>query len=414
MAAVNALDSLFKRVWGDGAIRALPRFSKLMQEVPFSQRERLGDMFVVPVVLQFEHGFSYGAALDGAFALNAAVAGKILQAQIKGSMIVLRSQLSYEDIFKAAQAGPAAFESATSMVVENMQRSFAKRQELAFWYGQTGLATVSSITSHVITVSAATWAPGIWSGMKDCVLSSYTGITGSDTAHDAASGSGTVTGIIISSVSMSAKTITVTGDTTTVASDVLFFFGSRTASAFKECAGVDKIMTNTGTIFNIDAASYELWKSNTRAVSGPISMLSILNGISDAQNMGLDDDAKVYAPTKRWNSLNSDQAALRRYAAYSAKAENGSEGIVYHSVNGMTEIEAHPFLKEGEAFLVVNPKKRLLRVGATDITFRRPGLQDNIFRELVDNAGLELRAFSDQAILITLPAQCTKYTGITD
>lgn len=414
MAAVNALDSLFRRVWGDGAIRALPRFSKLMQEVPFSQRERLGDMFVVPVVLQFEHGFSYGAALDGAFALNAAVAGKILQAQIKGSMIVLRSQLSYEDIFKAAQAGPAAFESATSMVVENMQRSFAKRQELAFWYGQTGLATVSSITSHVITVTAATWAPGMWSGMKDCVLSSYTGITGSDTAHDAASGSGTTAGIVISSVSMSGKTITVTGDSTTVASDVLFFYGSRTASAFKECAGVDKIMTNTGTIFNIDAASYELWKSNTRAVSGPVSMLAILNGISDAQNMGLDDDAKVYAPTKRWNTLNSDQAALRRYAAYSAKAENGSEGIVYHSVNGMTEIEAHPFLKEGEAFLVVNPKKRLLRVGATDITFRRPGLKDEIFRELVDNAGLELRAFSDQAILITLPAQCTKYTGITD
>jgi hypothetical protein len=143
-------------------------------------------------------------------------------------------------------------------------------------------------------------------------------------------------------------------------------------------------------------------------------MLAALNGVSDAQNLGLDDDAKLYTPTKRWNSLNADQAALRRYGAYSSKAENGSEGIVYHSVNGMTEIVAHPFVKEGESFLLVNPKKRVMRVGATDITFRRPGMQENIFRELVDNAGLELRAFSDQAILITLPAQCTKYTGITD
>ena len=49
MSAVNALDSLFKRVWGDGAIKALPRFAKLMEEVPFSSRERLGDMYVVPV-----------------------------------------------------------------------------------------------------------------------------------------------------------------------------------------------------------------------------------------------------------------------------------------------------------------------------------------------------------------------------
>lgn len=414
MAAVNALDTLFKRVWGDGAIKALPKFAKLMEEVPYSQRERLGDMYVVPVVLQFEHGFSYGAALDGAFALNAAVAGKILQAQIRGSMIVLRSQLSYEDIFKASQAGAAAFESATSMVVENMQRSFAKRQELAFWYGQTALAKVSSITAHVITVTDASWAPGMWSGMKDCVLSSYDGITGTDVAHDAPSGSGTVAGIVISSVSMSGKTITVTGDTTTVANDQLYFFGSRTATAFKECAGVDKIMTNTGTLFNIDAGSYELWKSNSRAVGGPFSMLAALNGIADAQNMGLDDDADLWLPTRRWNTCNSDQAALRRYGAYTAKAENGSEDIVYHSVNGATRLKAHPFLKEGEGFLMVNPKKRVMRVGATDITFRRPGLQDNIFRELTDNAGLELRAFSDQAIIITLPAQCTKYTGITD
>jgi hypothetical protein len=414
MAAVNTLDTLFKRVWGDGTIKALPRFAKLQEEVPFSKRERLGDMYVVPVVLQFEHGFSYGVYQDGAFTLNAAVAGKVLQAQIRGAMIVLRSQLSYEDIFKAAEAGPAAFESATSLVVENMQRSFAKRQELAFWYGQTGLATVSAIASHVITVTDATWAPGMWSGMKDCVLSSYTGITGSDTAHDAASGSGTTTGIIVSSVSMSAKTITVTADSTTIAADVLFFYGSRSASAFKECAGIDKIMTNTGSLFNIDAGSYELWKSTSRAVSGPVSMLAILNGISDAQNMGLDDDTKLWLPTKRWNSLNADQAALRRYGAYASKAENGSEGIVYHSVNGLNEVVAHPFLKEGEGFLTVNPKKRIMRVGATDITFKRPGMSENIFRELVDNAGLELRAFSDQAVLIQLPAQCTKYTGITD
>jgi hypothetical protein len=414
MAAVNSLDTLFKRVWGDGTIKALPKFAKLQEEVPFSKRERLGDMYVVPVVLQFEHGFSYGVYQDGAFSLNAAVAGKVLQAQVRGAMIVLRSQLSYEDIFKAAESGPAAFESATSLVVENMQRSFAKRQEISFWYGQTGLATVSGITAHVITVTDATWAPGMWSGMKDCVLSSYSGITGSDTAHDAPSGTGTVAGIVVSSVSMSAKTITVTGDSTTVANDVLFFFGSRTASAFKECAGLDKIMTNTGTLFNIDAGSYELWKSNARAVGGPFSMLAALNGVSDAQNMGLDDDCKLWTPTKRWNALNADQAALRRYGAYASKAENGSEGIVYHSVNGQTEIVAHPFLKEGEAFLTVNPKKRIMRVGATDITFRRPGMSENIFRELVDNAGLELRAFSDQAVLIQLPAQCTKYTGITD
>lgn len=406
MATVNQVNALFKRVWGDGAIKALPRFSKIMEEVPYSKRERLGDVYVVPVVLAFEHGFSYGAYLDGAFALNAAIAGKIIQAQINGNMIVLRTQLSYEDVFKAAEAGAAAFESATSMVVENMQRSFAKRQELSFLYGQCSLAKVSAIASHVITVTDLTWAPGMWSGMVNCTLDSTTSVAATTTVHD--------TAMVISSVNVAQKKITVTGDSATVANDFLWFAGAKTSTAFKECAGLFAILANTSTLFNIDAGTWELWKAQQYAVNGPISMLAIMNGLATAQNFGLDEDGKAYFATKRWNYLNADQAALRRYGAYAAKAENGSEGIAYHSVNGQVEIVAHPFVKEGDGGFFPNPKKRLMRVGATDITFRRPGLQENIFRELVDNAGFELRAFSDQAIMATLPAQCVQYTGITD
>lgn len=409
MATVNSLDSLFKRVWGDGAIKAIPKFAKIMDTVPFSKKEKLGDMYVLPVLLGHEHGFSYGAHADGAFTLNAAVAGKVQQAQVRGSMIVLRSQLSYEDVFKAAEAGAAAFESATSLVVENMQRSFAKRQELAFLYGQQGLGKVSSNTSGALVITDATWAPGIWSAMKDCILEAFDSQSTS-AAQDNAD-------LTVSGVTMSTKTVTVTGTSAAVDSNShLYFKGARTASAYKECAGIDKILSNTGTLFNIDASSsgYELWRSNSRAVGGAISMLAILNGVSDAVNMGLMEDAKVYCATKRWNALNSNEAALRRYGAYAAKAENGSEAICYHSTNGKIELEAHPFVKEGEAFLLPNPSKRLVRVGASDITFRRPGMQETIFRELTDSAGLELRAFSDQAIALTVPAQATKYTGITD
>lgn len=413
MATVNDASALFKRVWGDGTIKAVPDFAKLQKEIPFSKREKLGDMYVVPVLLQHEHGFSYGANGAGAFSLNASVAGAIKQAQIRGSMIVLRSQLGYEDVFKAVEAGPAAFEAAMGLVVDNMQASFAKRQELAFIYGQTGIGKVSAIAAHVITLTDASWAPGIWSGMKDCVLSTYTGITGSDTAHDAPSGSGTTAGIVVASVSYANKQVTVTGDTTTVANDILFFYGSRLAASFNECAGLDAIITNTGSLFNISASSFELWAGQSLAVGGPVSMLSALNAASLATNLGLQDRAKLYLPTFRWNSLNADQAALRRYGAYSAKFENGAEGITYHATNGIIECEAHPFLKEGEAFFVANPSKRVVRVGASDITFRRPGMSDEIFRELTDNAGLELRAFSDQAVLVTIPAQCVKMTGLT-
>lgn len=407
MATVNTLDSLFKRVWGDGTIKAVPKFAKIMEEVPFSQKEKLGDMYVVPVLLQHEHGFSYGAALDGAFALNSAIAGKVQQAQIKGSMIVLRSQLSYEDVFKASQAGAAAFEAATGLVVENMQRSFAKRQELAFLYGQQSIGQVLTNTSGTLVLTTGSWAPGIWSAMKDCILESWTGITATETQHN--------TDLTVSSVTMSSRTVVVTGTSSSVvANDYLYFKGARTSTAFKECIGLDKILTASGSVFNIDTSVYELWGGNTRTISGPISMLGVLNGISDAVNMGLMEDAKAYFAVRRWNSLNSDQAALRRYGAVSKKSENGSEAICYYSANGSTDIVAHPFVKEGDGFLVPTPSKRLLRVGASDVTFRRPGMQETIFRELTDNAGLELRAFSDQAILNTVPAQSTKYASITD
>lgn len=409
MAVVNDASALFKRIWGDGTIKAVPDFAKIQKEVSFSKREKTGDMYVVPVLLQHEHGFSYGSHGDGAFSLNASVAGAVKQAQVRGSMIVLRSQLSYEDVYKAVEAGPAAFEAAIGLVVDNMQQSFAKRQELAFIYGTMGLGKVSSVNSQDVTITAATWAPGIWSGMKDCVVEFFD----SQDATANEDGSGTIT---VSAVNYSTRTLTLVGTLTGVDSNShIYYNGARTTTAHKECNGIDRIITtSTGSLFNISVADYELWRGQSRAVGGAISMLSVLNAASDATNLGLMEKAKLYLPVRRWNQLNSDQAALRRYGAQSAKFENGAEGIVYHSTNGAVECEAHPFIKEGEGFFLANPSKRLMRVGASDITFRRPGMTDEIFRELVDNAGFELRAFSDQAVLLTTPAQNVKLTGITD
>jgi hypothetical protein len=417
VAATNTLDTLFKQVYGDGAIQAVPEFAKLMKRVSFSQREKLGEDYVVPVVLQHEHGFTYGASGDGDFTLNASVAGKVLKAKIHGSMIVLRSRLSYEDVFKASEAGAAAFESATSLVVDNMQRSFAKRQELAFIYGQMGIGQVSGApvvsTNATVTLTDASWAPGIWSGMKDCPLDCFSAQTDTATKRNANAN------LVVVSVTFSSKAVVLSGNNTDLNAiadaDHLYFLSARTATGFKECAGIDKILSVSATIFNIDASLYELWKGSEHSVGGPISMLGALNGISKAVNMGLLEDSVIYLAATRWNSLNADQAALRRYGAeIAAKAKSGSRAITYCSTNGDNEIEAHPFYKEGFAHLLPNPSKRLLRVGATDITFRRPGMDETIFRELTDNAGLELRAFADQAIMLQIPAHGVRYSGITD
>lgn len=410
MATVNTtstLDGLFKTVYGPSQVDLLPDFAILSRKVDFKPTEKIGQRYEVPVKLQYEGGFSYGASGDGAFTLNSAIAGKIARAQVDASQIVLRSQLDYESAFKAVSGGKQAFQDATQALIENMMESFAKRQELAMLYGQRSLGQVSVNNAGVLTITDASWSPGIWVGMKDCILEAFDALTASANQHNG--------DLTITSVDLAAKTVTVSGTNGAVTTnDFLFFKGARTTTALKEMSGLDKILTNTGSLFNIDASSYELWKSTSYAVGGAISMEKTLLAAAQAVPLGLKEKAMCLVAPKRWAKLNNDLSALRRQdSSYDPRSfENGVDGIVYHGVSGDLEIVAHPFMKEGEGEIL--PQKRLKRIGATDITFRRPGNPDNIFVELQNSAGFELRAYSDQQIFCEAPSYCVKMTGITD
>lgn len=409
MATVNTtttLSGLFKTVFGEDVINLLPDFAKLIKMVPFREREKIGEQYQIPVKLQHEHGFSYGAAGDGAYSLNNPIAGFIGKALVNAFQITERSQLDYEAAFKAAGGGTRAFKDATEVLVENMVESFAKRLELSILYGQQGLGQVLSNTAGALVLTDASWAPGIWSGMKDCILEAFDAQTATANQHN--------TDLTITSVDIVNKTVTVSGTSAAVvANDYLYYKGSRTPTAYKEMAGIDKIILNTTTLFNIDASAYELWKGQQYAVGGAISLNKIQLAIAQAVALGLNERVSVFLAPSRWATLNNDLAALRLLdSSYNGKkVENGFESIMYHSVNGIVEIVSHPFVKEGEGFIL--PMKRLKRVGATDVTFKRPGRPDEIFVELPSNNGYELRQYCNQAIFIEAPAMCVKMTGIT-
>jgi len=207
---ISTLDGLFKEVYGSSLVNLLPDFAILSRKVPFRPSERIGEGFAIPVKLQHEHGFTYGASGDGAFTLKASVAGKIGKAIVNSAQIVLKSQMDYESAFKATAGGKQAFMDASQAMVENMMESFAKRQELAFLYGAspTGLGTVSSNSvaadnlSATLTISDATWAAGTWVGMKNARLDVYADASNSSSQHGANS-------VTISAVNISAKELTV-------------------------------------------------------------------------------------------------------------------------------------------------------------------------------------------------------------
>ena len=195
----------------------------------------------------------------------------------------------------------------------------------------------------------------------------------------------------------------------------VYFNGTYTGSLYKDFLGIDKIITYSGTdLFGIDNTVYSLFKGNEYTASGALSLSQIIAATENAVAQGLMEDVCAYVPISAWNVLASTEAGLRMYdSSYSPnKAENGVKSLAFYGANGKIEIEPHPILKAGEVFII--PKKQFIRVGATDVTFQTPGMDSTeIFLQLPSNAGYEVRAYADQALLCMAPAKCTKVTGFT-
>lgn len=400
---LSTLNGLFKEVYAAKLEQIIPDGVKLLKTIQFVSRERQnGSLYHQPVVLGLEHGMTYATSGD-AFTLNNAIAGTIKDAQVQGTQLVLRSVLSYTAASRAVGGGAKAFEDSTKFLVSNMLRSMARKLEIELLYGQVGIGTVASVASNTMTITTAEWAPGIWAGAEGMPLDIRTGAAGSSR--------GTCS---VVSVDMSARTVTVDAMPAMVAAnDAVFISGS----FGNEFAGIHKILTNTGVLFNIDASVYNLWKGNSVAstgTSGRLTFDDVNRAVARCVEKGQDGALVLHVNPRTWANLLSDQAALRKYdSGYkSAQFEQGAEALKFHSQNGTIEIMPNIYVKEGYAYLIST--EDMIRVGSSDITFKRPGQGDEFFRDLETAAGYELRAFCDQALFCSAPGKLCVITGIVN
>lgn len=331
--------------------------------------------------------------------MNDAVNGVTKDAQVRGSALVLRSVLGYKAASSAASGDPQAFEAATKFLVGNMLRSITKKLEIELLYGQSGYGRVDGAVSAStsVPIRAEEWAPGIWAGSEGMPIAVYDAPGGTEVA-----GAGEASGITVAAVDFENKTLTLSSAVTLSDGDYIFHKGAEG----NEFAGIHKILTNTGTLFNIDASSYSLWKGNEfTAGSAALSFQKLQDAIAKGVEKGLDSDVKVIVNPKTWADLLNDQAALRSYdQSYKSEvAENGSRMIKFHGQNGVIEIIPSIYCKEGFAYIL--DMDCLLRVGSSEVTFRRPGRGDEFFRELENHAGYELRAYTDQALFCSAPGR---------
>jgi hypothetical protein len=399
----ESLNALHKTVYNDGVPELVPKIAILQQDIKYETGKKTGDYFEAAVRLALPNGFTHEVSdgTAGVFTLNDAKAGTQKKAKVFGFQSVLRDQLPYDDAAKAV-GSKGAYKDGTSFFFEGLQQSARKRLETQLLHGGVGIGEIQTYTSGdpSVNIKVAEWAPGIWSGMLGAEIDVMQGTTS------------TVRGsVTIAAIDIENRKITLSGTVSgAAAGDKIYFKGAYN----KELLGVHKIVSNTGSLFNIDASVYELWKSPQLAITGALSFKAVKKAIARSVGKGLAEDVNLYVNPNGWDDLAEDIANLRTTTSNDIRrVEIGHEEIAYVSQNGRTMIKAHPMMKEGYAYGMAMPTWH--RIGACDFQLGVPGVDEgNVFFHLQSKAGFEGRGFMNQAIYSESPGKSFLISGIVN
>lgn len=416
-----ALEGFFKTRFGE-LQDLLPEWAMAQQAIPFNSRKLLGLDFREPMKVSGELGatFQSQANLGKIGTLNAAVPLRTVNAIVAPSEVILRSQVSYGAIMAALNEGPAAFGDAFEMITMSQYESHRRFIEIAMFYGQSSLGAVSannagsSSTNKLITLTAGSWAPGIWVQMEGVMLDIYQadGVT-------LRNANGTVQLTEVSDeigrvLSLTFGSATDAGNV--AATDLLVFKGVGAAlpgSAVQMFAGFDAAIQNTGTMFGYTASAHNLLRGATYDVgSRPLVMSAAQAAATRLAVRGGYGKVTGFVSPYAWTDMNDDAAALRRFGeSTKSELDIGTRKITYWGVNGEISLVPDPMVKNGEAFFVQT--EHWLRSGVSDIVYRLPGIgEDKFFLQIPDQTGVETRNYSSQFLLPRKPAKNVKLTNI--
>jgi hypothetical protein len=407
---VDQLTGFFYEIY-DKIVDPIPEMAKFMAKVPYKGGAlEIGNMLHMNVIVSDEGGFTYAARNAGAFTVNAGVAFQTQDAQVDAFQLLLQGSVDYESAARASSSRKAFLE-LVGKKLQVMVASTKRRYESELWYGQhpNGLGVVSGVVGQVITLTIPEFAPMLWQGKAGHAIDVYTA------AGTTKRNAGAVT---ITSVNIATRELTVVGTLTgIVATDVIVWAGSYGASLSANpltCAGVFKIASNTGTMFNINAATYDVWAGNTFACgSKKLTLGLVMQGLSQLSNRGLDGDVTLWVSPLTWAVLVTDQAALRKYQAnVVTKMQNGAKAIEFSYMTGNISIIGHGMIKQGYAVITQDSKWK--RIGAQDFSFKTPGLEEgkDIFWHSPSNAGFNYRYYGAQALFCEMPSHQLLFTGI--
>jgi hypothetical protein len=387
-ATLSSLNGFHKHIHAPKLEKLIPEDHHIFRDIPFQKGHKLGRDYLQPVHLTLPHGATFSAS-DAVPTLKAAIASQTKEATVDAYQIIMRERVGYDAADRAASS-ESAYENDMTFLMEGLRLSHASKAEALNWYGQdsSGLGTVASISTNTLTIPTSQWAPGIWQGGENLRLDVYTSTTYQKT-------------VTVTAVDFDNLTVTVDNAQGISAADVLYFEGAYGNSQ----AGIHKIVTNTGSLFGIDASTYNLWKGITQtAGSTTLSFLTLMKAVAKARVKGFRGEADVYInPATFTDLVNQVEAARTDDQRKGMTVDRGADSFRVRSANGALNIKVSDFVKKGFAYGLVKDGS-WKRIGSSDITFRYPGTdKEDFFIHLQEAAGYEFRSWSNYALFCARP-----------
>lgn len=422
----GSLNANFKNVYGSKIFDLVPKTNILFRNELFKfvdKKGREGLQYNQPVVVSLPSSATWGL---GGPVLNAVIPMQMQNASVVGSAITTRDLISY-DVAARSVGSDAAFEGGVSLVLRMLFEAHSKLAELDLLYGAGPIASgvslgqstsiVSSGSNAAITITYGTWAPAIFAGFENAQLDAYQGgtklnVNGALTlvSINATPANSTVGGSLIVS-GVAADITAIIAASGGVAVD-LYFYGAYG----NNMVGLKGILQNTGTLFGINATTYNLWQSNVFDCGGTeLTFAKVQQAVAMAVGRGLQEDTVCLVNPASFADLNNQQAGARFYdeSFKSKEAEIGNEALTFWCAAGKIKIMPHIFVHQGEAFIV--PPKQVIKVGPLDkVTPTLPGINGEIFFQSPTQAGYEMRLFSDFGLLNQQPAKSVLLKNIVN
>jgi hypothetical protein len=384
------------------------------------------------VALSREAGFTYGAGLQ---TLAGIISQGVDDAKVRGVPMTLQAGWAY-DAAAAMASDKGSFINQTAHKFQCMMEAAVYRLELQYIHGSRGIAVTDAAQDSVAAVTAGDngnnyailpidplyYAAANFAGSEGALISFI--LNSDNSTASAAAGVGNVVNKFeIIAVDTDSKTITVKCyDANAAAALVVeietaaynvYFYGA----AGNEMVGLRAISSNiasgSSSLYGIDASSYSVWRGNSYAVgTANLTLEKIYLGLAKAVGRGLLEDVVILVSPMSFATMANDEAALRQYNSKIMSADRGVEAIKFVGPNGSVEVLPHPMCFESQA--IAFPIKKAERIGASDLTFKRPGGSEEMIQEMATQTGFECRLYSDQAIFLPDPAKCVLFTGISN